>query len=86
VSTSFTVKVTSASLCNLTRQFVHASAKYQAATSSQRAVVDLVVNAGCAALNAHQINVYKTGVTVTANNGWLSSSQATTLRSLADKL
>ena len=91
VSTSFTVRVTSASLCNLTRQFVRGSAKYQTATSSQRSAVELAVTAACAALNARQTNVYKAAVTLLANNGWLTNSppttsQAATLRSLADRI
>ena len=86
VATSFTVKVTSTSLCNLTRQFVRSSAKYQGSTNSQRAAIDLVINAGCVALNNRQIAVYKTGLTAAANGGWLTAGQATILRSLADKL
>ena len=86
VSTSFTVKVTSTSLCNLTKTFAHGSIKYQTSTSSQKAAIDLVVNAGCAALNNHQTSIYKAGVTAAAGNGWLTSNQATTLRALADKL
>ena len=87
VSISFTVKVSAASLCNLTKQFVHGSAKYQAATSSQRGAVDLVVSGACVALGAKQTALYKTVVSSgLANNGWLTSSQATALRSLADKL
>ena len=86
VSTSFTVKVTAASLCALTKQFVHASPKYVVATTSQRAPIDFAVNAACGALNAKQVGLYKAAVSATANSGWLTASQATTLRSLADKL
>ncbi len=46
-TTSFTVSVTAASLCNLTRQIVHASPRYATATVLQRLTADAVVSAGC---------------------------------------
>jgi probable HAF family extracellular repeat protein len=86
VSTAFAVRVTAASLCNLTRQFVHASAKYQNATVGQRAAADIVVSGACAALTTRQTALYKAVVTGLASSGWLIGTQATTLRSLADHL
>ena len=85
-STSFTVRVTAASLCTLTRQFVRGSARYQTANASQRAVAELALTAGCAALNARQVSLYRAAVTSSATGGWLTAEQATTLRALADRL
>jgi hypothetical protein len=86
VSTSFTVTVTATSLCNLTRQFVHASARYQSSSTSQRNAVDAAIGIACATLKPHQTTLYKSAVSVLVGGSWLTSSQGVTLRNLADKL
>jgi hypothetical protein len=96
-STSFTVVVTSASLCTLTRQFVDGSAAYVALSPAGQRLVDISVSATCALLTkigpqvapsqkALFIKAYKDGVNALARGGWLTSSQAATLDTLADGL
>jgi hypothetical protein len=96
-TTTFTVSVTGASLCNLTRQFVQGSPKYATATKAQRAAADVVVAAGCAAaialkpsMTAKQkaplVAVYKVSVVLLQQQGWMTSAQATTLTTLSNSL
>lgn len=94
---SFTVIVTSASLCELTKLFVQSSGKYQALSSALKAKVDALAEAVCAkvaaiepaltpAQKAKLISAYKLSVDSLAVTGWLTTQQATTLKGLADTL
>jgi endoglucanase len=96
-STSFSVRVTPTSLCALTHQFVQGSAKYQALSVKLRTAVDALVNAACKPLDAITskltakqkaalISAYKNGVQALVSPGWLTQTQATKLRTLADAL
>ena len=96
-STTFTVTVHSAGLTALTRQFVQSSARYQALRTGQRAAVDAVVTAACNLLlnirpalapaqKAQFINAYKQAVQALVAPGWLTATQAVTLRALADAI
>jgi hypothetical protein len=95
--TSYSVKVTIASLCTLTNRFVQGSAKYAALTAKQKASVNALGQVTCGfltaigtKLNAKQTQVliagYKAGVGSLAKQGWLSTAQATTLRNLTSSL
>jgi hypothetical protein len=96
-STTFTVTVSPADLCTLTRQFVDGSAKYLALKSLPRAVVDALVGLGCKVLTsivpklspAHKqpfVSAYRQSVQTLAQAGWLTPAQATTLVGLAGGL
>ncbi len=97
ITTTFTVSVTGASLCTLTKTFVHGSAKYLAATKLQKAAADLVVTAGCVAANAVKPNMtakqklplltaYKAAVKLLATPGWMTAAQGGKLTSLSNAL
>lgn len=97
-STSFTVTVTPASLCNLTVQLMDGSAKYLTSTASQKAAINKTISAFCTAdltpikpgikpaAKAVLIAAYKLGVNVLAAGGWLSRAQATQLAGLTSGL
>jgi CSLREA domain-containing protein len=96
-STSFTVVLSSQSLCTLTRQFVQGSAKYQASGPVAKRVVDTAVQAACVLLTnigpttlpgqkALFIKSYKNAAQALARAGWLRQAQATKLSTLADSL
>ncbi|HEY6202932.1 MAG TPA: hypothetical protein VI056_07795 [Candidatus Limnocylindria bacterium] len=92
-STSFTVRVNTESLCELTRQFVRSSAKYAALPSADRAEIHGPSTALCAKLAATAktdvpavIAAYGHGVDNFASQGWLTSAQASVLKSLASHL
>lgn len=96
-SASYTVTVTSASLCTLTDQFVQGSAKYRALGTLARLVVDVLVNADCQiftglgpklapAQKAAFIATYRQAAQTLATQSWLTSAQASTLGVLAGGL
>jgi hypothetical protein len=96
-TTTFTVRVTGASLCNLTRQFWQGSAKYAAATPLQRTAVNAIGAVGCVALNslttstaarqkAALIATYRATVALLLAPGWLTGAQASTLGTFANGL
>ena len=96
-SSSFTVTVTSASLCTLTTQFVQSSAKYQKLNALSRKLVDVLVSTACNVLTnigpkvkpaqkTQFIAAYEQAVQVLVQPGWLTQSQAATLRSFAAAL
>jgi probable HAF family extracellular repeat protein len=96
-TTTFTIAVTGASLCTLTRQVVQGSAKYAAATKAQKAAVDVVTAVGCLAANAVKpgmtakqkaplIAAYKATLALLTPQGWLTSAQATLLGTLSNGL
>ena len=96
-STSFTITVDPASLCTLTRQFIQGSAAYQSLSQAARRRVDATVAAACTILTrigpklhpaekANYITAYKDAVHELAHAGWLTTSQANTLTTLADAL
>ena len=97
-SVSFTVTVTPASLCNLTMQFAHQSAKYVSSTAKQKVVFDKTVNALCTATLSPikpgikpaakkvLIAAYKLGVNGLAAGGWLTKAQANELAGFASGL
>ncbi len=93
-STSFAVVVTTGPLCTLTTQFVDGSAEYNALHWWQRGPVNRMVRAACTDLReitrtstpqqiAGAIAAYDSEVQMLAGPGWLSSSQASTLTTLA---
>ena len=95
-SVSFTVHVTPASLCQVTKQFVESSANFNALPPIVRSAIDAKLNAICAAvananlsnpqLKALAIAAYDKGVQSLATFGWLTSDQAATLTRLASGL
>lgn len=96
-SAAFTVTVSSADLCTLTRQFVDGGAKYIALSARAKVVVDADVTTGCKLLtsilpklSASQkqplVAAYRKAVQVLAQAGWLTSSQASTLSNLVGVL
>jgi hypothetical protein len=91
------VVVTAQSLCNLTLEYVHSSAKYQALPPGARAAIDNLATALCdklatlppnagPAATAAVVLAFRVGVTGLEHAGWLTSAQAATLRSLAGSL
>ena len=91
-STSFTVTVTAGSLCELTRQFVRNSPN-AAVLSAKQPEADPLATALCSRLatvppNAGSavIAAYGHGVDALVRQGWLTSDQAATLKSLASHL
>jgi hypothetical protein len=93
------VRVTASTLCALTKQLVQGSSRYQALAAPKKSAVDKLVTAACqnldglvAGLTQPQkltlIALYKKSVDVLASpaQGWLTTSQATMLNSLADAL
>src|SRR5207244_11587754 len=96
-STSFTVSVTTGSLCLLTKKFLQDSSNYATLTASQTTFLDSAANALCqklAAITPHLtptqrtalLSAYKIGVQALVPPGWLTQAQATTLIGLANKL
>jgi Zinc carboxypeptidase/Chitobiase/beta-hexosaminidase C-terminal domain len=96
-TTSFTVQVTTASLCTLTTQFVQTSANYQALRPAQRAAVDALATATCAIIkaidpklsarqHAQLVASYKTAVDGLVRAHWLTANQATILDALANSV
>jgi hypothetical protein len=93
-STSVTVQVTAAGICNLTKQFVQGSAKYQALNAKTKQTVDAIWAAACTCINsvtaklspsqkAQLITLYKSLISKAATDGWLTAAQASTLMTLA---
>jgi uncharacterized protein YjiK len=90
-SGSYTVTVTAASLCKLTKQLVDGSAKYQRLSTREKAAADKLVDALCAAgLTPSKpttkplqklllVTVYKVELAVLSGQGWLTRAQATEL-------
>ena len=83
--------------CQLTKQFVQGSALYLALPGRLRAAVDALANSLCSRLaqvvpgltpaqKAAAINLYKLGVQALVAAGWLTQSQADTLKALADNI
>ena len=84
-------------LCTLTKQFVQSSAKYLSGPAGLRTQIDQRVTTACASLalitpqltptqKAAAIAAYKLAVDGLAALGYLSPSQAATLKGLADTL
>lgn len=95
--TSFTVSVTSPSLCALTKQFVQGSSNYTNAKPMLRKAVNLLVGVGCKVLTdigprtkpaqkAAFISAYKSAVQGLVRPGWLTQDQASALSSAAGRL
>jgi uncharacterized protein YjiK len=93
-SATFNVTVKPADLCTLTTQFVHESVIYQTADLIKRIVVSALVTVACNAVlgftpsanpaaKAKLIQAYGQAVQALAFGSWLTTSQATTLASLA---
>jgi hypothetical protein len=94
-STSFTVTVSAADLCTLTRQFVQGSAAYNAQSFLIKALLTTIVGEDCAELIASGSNkttkqllltAYRQGVQSLAKSGWLTAVQATALTGLSGAL
>lgn len=96
-STSFTVRATAGSLCALTSRFVRGSARYQALPAARRAAVDRLATALCTTLSSVEpglrpvqraalVRAFQGGISALAADGWLTPSQAATLRDLATRL
>ncbi len=94
-STSFTVTVSAADLCTLTRQFVQGSAAYNAQSFLIKALLTTIVGEDCAELIASGSNkttkqllltAYRQGVQSLAKSGWLTALQATALTGLSGAL
>lgn len=97
ISTAFTIRVTGASLCALTTQDVRGSAAYAAATPVQRVAPNLLVAAGCVALNSigpstsaarkqALIAGYRATLPPLVQAGWLTAAQAAMLTTLSGSL
>ena len=97
VSTGFSVAVTPASLCNLTKRLVQGTARYQALPANLRKAVDALASTACshangctAKLSVSQkkalVALYKTALVALQKPGWLTASQTNLLSNLADKL
>jgi PKD repeat protein len=91
------VVVTAAQLCAQTKQSVQTSPRYVVLSARQRQAVDALANVACAALTsisprlsasqkAKLITTYQAWVTALAQGGWLSASDATTLKALVNQL
>lgn len=96
-ATSFTVQVTYGSLCTLTTSFIQSSAKYkslpprkQAAANALAAQLCTYLSTAKISLTPHQkaqaIAAYQALTQVLANQGWLTTSQATILATLSRSL
>jgi hypothetical protein len=96
-SSSFSVTVTSTSLCTLTNQFVQGSANFRRLGTLQKKVVDLLVSGACNVLTnigpkvkpaqkTQFITAYKQAVQALVQPGWLTQSQADSLKNLAGAL
>jgi hypothetical protein len=96
-STSFTVRVTPASLCMVTKRFVQSSGNYRALPDAKKVLIDKLWTALCQKLDgcvphippdkkAALIALYKRGVAALVPLGWLDGGQAATLSRLADGL
>ena len=95
-SGSFTVIVTSASLCNLTRAYVHGSARYEAMKANQRVSADkrvatlcndvLAAIAGSSTKRKALLNRYASGVAELVGDDLLTQAQATRLSGFAAAL
>lgn len=83
--------------CQLTKQFLQSSAQYQALPRALRVEADALANALCdvlaqivpgltSAQKAAAVNLYKLGVQALVPAGWITQSQADTLKTLADGL
>ncbi len=81
----------------MTQQFIDTSAKYQALTQKQKTALDAQISAACAQINqitpkltAKQksalVAAYDAAVDVLAKQGWLTSGQATRLKTLASAI
>jgi hypothetical protein len=84
-------------ICQLTKQFIQSSAQYQALPRALRRAADTLANALCDGLaqivpgltptqKAAAVNLYKLGVQALVTAGWITQSQADTLKTLADGL
>ncbi|HKP19692.1 MAG TPA: hypothetical protein VJT84_14545, partial [Gaiellaceae bacterium] len=92
-STTFTVGVTVAALCNQLKQWVQASAAYQKLKPAQKAIADLAWNAACQAaaklppLTPAQkqtaLKVLKIAVDVLVAGGYLTPAQAQAIMNMA---
>jgi hypothetical protein len=96
-SATFTVKATPSSLCTLTHQHVRSSARYIALSRVARKVPDALAAAACQPLaaivagitppaQAALVMTYKVTVSVLVSGGWLTSTQASQLKTLAGAL
>lgn len=92
-STSFTVTVTPGSLCELTQKFVRSSSNFAAEPSAKQAEADRLSTVLCSMLattapNARSgvITAYGQGIDVLSRLGWLTATQASTLKALASHL
>lgn len=89
--------VTPGSLCQLTKQFITSSARYQALPPALRAAIDKLANALCAkialivpslspAQKAKLVLAYQQGVAALVPKGWLTQAQANILVYLSKAL
>ncbi len=96
-STGFSVTVTPTSLGTLTAQFIQSSPKYLALTATQKAVANQIVTGLSQRLamiipkltpnqKAALVTVYQQAVAALIPAGWLTATQAQTLRDLARSL
>jgi hypothetical protein len=94
-STSFTVTVSAADLCTLTRQFVQGSSAYSAQSFLIKALLTTIVAEDCAELTSIAaekslkqvlVSAYKQGVQSLNKSGWLTSAQASVLTGLSGAL
>jgi len=96
-STTFSVGVTPTSLCQLTKQFVQSSTKYQALPAAARGAAGGLANGLCQKLasiiptlrpaqKSALVSAYKLGVTAFVHAGWLTEAQANTLKAFAVRL
>ncbi|MBV9280686.1 MAG: hypothetical protein JOZ41_11430 [Chloroflexi bacterium] len=86
--TSFTVRVTSSSLCTLTLRLIEGSAQFQALPPAQQALVQRQGTVACQYLTIAQtvplrkggaIGLYQKAVAALVPAGWLTQAQASTL-------
>jgi hypothetical protein len=96
-TTTFKVTATTLALCQLTKQFVQSSAKYQALKPAQKTVVNAAADALCNKLaaivpkltpsqKAQLVADYKQGVQALVQQGWLTAQQATILKTFVDTI
>ena len=96
-SATFTLEVTPAGVCELTRQFVRSSTAYERLTPARQAAAQALAEITCRWLSkiiprltpekkAHVVSVYRRHVEALVTAGWLTASQAGTLTRLADAL
>ena len=91
-STTFTVQVTSSSLCNLTARFIESSPGFQASPTLGRAqearLCHLLAAAGSASGPAKKALIvsYQKALTLAVNTGFLTTAQAAMLRTLSQGL